>query len=65
MVHILGHSCFMSVAHAEVILENGNLQTNAHRLKNYLVYFDSENCTLFYINVAVEPYKYLRNFKSG
>ena len=46
-----------SVAHAEVILENGDLQTNARNFKNYLVYLDSENCILFYMNVAVESYK--------
>ena len=39
--------------HAEVILENGYLQTNACNRQNDLVYLDSVNCMLFYINVAV------------
>ena len=50
-----GHSFFRSVAHAEIILENGEIQTNASNSKNYLVSLDSENCTGFYINVEVEP----------
>ena len=47
----------MAVAHAEVILENGDLQTDDCNLKNHLVYLDTVNCMLFYINVAVKPYK--------
>ena len=46
-----------SVAHAVVILENSDLQANARNSKTVVVYLDSENCILFYINVAVEPSK--------
>ena len=54
----LGHSFFSSVADAEVILDNGDLQTNDRNSKTFLVYLDSVNCMLlFYISVAVEPDK--------
>ena len=56
-LHILKSFFFRSAARAEVILENVDLQTNACHSKNDLVYLDSVSYMLFYINIAVEPFK--------
>ena len=48
---------FRSAAHAEDILENGDWQINARKLKNGLIYVESVNYMFFYMDVAVEPSK--------
>ena len=48
-----GPSSLRSVAHAAVILKNGNLQSNMSITQNDLMYLDYVNYILLYINIAV------------